>query len=130
MPDSLDEFDTSTYSGVIYPLASKKLIYSTVNRLAPSFLICCSSFLQITRTTKFRMNSKFGQIQPWAAAFERLKFYFLLEDYLKYFMTCLLLDERSLPFGLLVFLVFFFFSSFFFIIGMTTKAIGYNTLII
>ena len=67
MNDSLVEFDTTTDSGVICPLASEKLIYSAVNRLASAFLICYSSFLQITRTTKFRVNSKFGQIRPWAA---------------------------------------------------------------
>ena len=33
--------------------------------LAPSFLICSSLFLQVTRTTiKSRMGSKFGRIRP------------------------------------------------------------------
>ena len=33
--------------------------------LAPSFLICSSLFLQVTRTTiKSRMGSKLGRIQP------------------------------------------------------------------
>ena len=45
--------------------------------LAPSFLICSSLFLQVTRTTiKSRMGSKFGRIQPGTyelAALERLE---------------------------------------------------------
>ena len=43
--------------------------------LAPSFLICSSLFLQVTRTTiKSRMGSKFGRIRPGTyelAALER-----------------------------------------------------------
>ena len=45
--------------------------------LAPSFLICSSLFLQVTRTTiKSRMGSKFGRIRPGTyelAALERLE---------------------------------------------------------
>ena len=47
--------------------------------LAPSFLICSSLFLQVTRihvTIKSRMGSKFGRIQPGPyelAALERLE---------------------------------------------------------
>ena len=45
--------------------------------LAPSFLICSSLFLQVTRTTiKSRMDSKFGRIRPGTyelAALERLE---------------------------------------------------------
>ena len=45
--------------------------------LAPSFLICSSLFLQVTRTTiKSRMGSKLGRIQPGdyeLAALERLE---------------------------------------------------------
>ena len=45
--------------------------------LAPSFLICSSLFLQVTRTTiKSQMGSKLGRIQPGTyelAALERLK---------------------------------------------------------
>ena len=45
--------------------------------LAPSFLICSSLLLQVTRTTiKSRMGSKFGRIRPGAyevAALERLE---------------------------------------------------------
>ena len=45
--------------------------------LAPSFLICSSIFLQVTRTTiESRMGSKFGRIQPGTyelAALERLE---------------------------------------------------------
>ena len=45
--------------------------------LAPSFLICSSLFLQITRTTiKSGMGSKFSMIQPGPyelAALERLE---------------------------------------------------------
>ena len=45
--------------------------------LAPSFLICSSLFLQVTRTTiKSRMGSKFGRIGPGTyelAALERLE---------------------------------------------------------
>ena len=48
-----------------------------VTTLAPSFLICSSLFLQVTRTTiKSRMGSKFGRIQPGTyelAALERLE---------------------------------------------------------
>ena len=63
-------------SAVICPWASETLIYN-LNTLAPSFLIGCSSFLQVTRTTiKFRISFKFGQIGPRTvelAALERLK---------------------------------------------------------
>ena len=45
--------------------------------LAPSFLICSSLFLQVTRTIiKSRMGSKFGRIRPGTyelAALERLE---------------------------------------------------------
>ena len=45
--------------------------------LTPSFLICSSLFLPVTRTTiKSRMGLKFGEIRPWTcklAALERLK---------------------------------------------------------
>ena len=45
--------------------------------LAPSFLICSSLFLKVTRTTiKWRMGSKFGRIQPGTyelAALQRLE---------------------------------------------------------
>ena len=45
--------------------------------LAPSFLICSSSFLQVRRTTiKSRMGSNFGRIRPGTyelAALERLE---------------------------------------------------------
>ena len=45
--------------------------------LAPSFLICSSLFLQVTRTTiKSRMDLKFGRIRPKTyelAALERLE---------------------------------------------------------
>ena len=45
--------------------------------LAPSFLICSSLFLQVTRTTiKSRMGAKFGRIGPGTyelAALERLE---------------------------------------------------------
>ena len=45
--------------------------------LAPSFLICSSLFLQLTRKTiKSRMGSKFGRIRPGTyelAALERLE---------------------------------------------------------
>ena len=45
--------------------------------LAPSFLICSSLFLQVTKTTiKSRMGSKFGRIRPGTyelAALERLE---------------------------------------------------------
>ena len=48
-----------------------------VTTLAPSFLICSSLFLQVTRTTiKSRMGSKFGKIRPGTyelAALERLE---------------------------------------------------------
>ena len=45
--------------------------------LAPSFWICSSLFLQVTRTTiKSRIGSKFGRIRPGTyelAAIERLE---------------------------------------------------------
>ena len=71
-------------------------MYNVVNTLAPSFL-------QISRTTiKYRMRSKFGQNEPWTAAFaalERLKKYFTnLTTIQNSFMICWLLGERSLPF--------------------------------
>ena len=92
MHESLGEFkfrpDTTTDSGVICPCASEKLMYNVVNTLAPSFLIRCSSFMQITRTTIMsRMSSKFGQIRlrtAELAAIERLKkIFYLLENYSK-----------------------------------------------
>ena len=52
-------------------------MYNVVNTLAPSFLICSPSFLQVTRTTiKSWTSSKFDQIRPWTAelaALERLE---------------------------------------------------------
>ena len=48
-----------------------------VTTLAPSSLICCSLFLQVTRATiKSRMGLKFGKIRPGTyelAALERLE---------------------------------------------------------
>ena len=48
-----------------------------MNTLAPSFLICSSLFLQVTRTTIIsRMGSKFGRIRTGTyelAALERLE---------------------------------------------------------
>ena len=45
--------------------------------LAPSFLICSSLFLQVTRPTiKYQMGSKFSRIRPGTyelAALERLE---------------------------------------------------------
>ena len=69
--------DTTTDSGVICPWASEKLIYDVVNTLMLSFLIGCSSFLQVTRTIiKSRTKSKFGKIELRTAeidAVERLE---------------------------------------------------------
>ena len=81
MHESLEEFkfqpDTTTDSRVICPCASEKLMFNVLNTLAPSFLIGCSSFLQVTTTTiKFQMSLKFGQIRPWTEqlpTLERLK---------------------------------------------------------
>ena len=48
-----------------------------VTTLAPSFSICSSLFLQVTRTTiKSRMGSRFGKIRPGTyelTALERLE---------------------------------------------------------
>ena len=65
MHESLDEFqfgpDTTTYSRVICPCASEKLMYNVVNTLAPLFLIGSSSYWQATRTSiTSRTSSKFG----------------------------------------------------------------------
>ena len=50
---------------------------NVVTTLAPSFSIGSFSFLQVTRATiKSQMDSKFGQIRPWAvelAALEHLE---------------------------------------------------------
>ena len=67
-----------------------------MNTLASSFLIGCSSFLPITRTSiKSRMSSKFDQIRSWTAEFaahELLeKIFYLLENYSKYFYDMLAL---------------------------------------
>ena len=69
MRQSLDEFefqpDPTTDYRVTCPRESEKLMYNVVKTLAPSFLIGSSSILQVIRTTtKSRMSSKFGQIQP------------------------------------------------------------------
>ena len=54
--------------------------------LAPSFLICSSLFLQVTRTTiKSGMGLKFGRVQPGTyelTALERLKKTFLEPSFL------------------------------------------------
>ena len=57
MHESLNELkcrpDITTYSRVICPCASEKLmydVYNVVNTLAPLFLIGSSSYLQVTRT--------------------------------------------------------------------------------
>ena len=55
MHESLDELkfrpDTTTYSRVICPCASEKLMYNFVNTLAPTFSIGSLTFLQVTRKT-------------------------------------------------------------------------------
>ena len=75
--------------------------------LASSFFIGFSSFLQVTRKTiKTQMSLKFSQIQPWTAelaALDQLKKSFTyLRTIQNILMTCWLSGERSLPFGLLV----------------------------
>ena len=81
MHKSLDEFkfrpDTITYTRVICPCASEKLMYNVVSTLAPSFLIRSASYLQAMRTSiQSRTSSKFGQIGPRTAelaALERME---------------------------------------------------------
>ena len=76
------------------------MIYNVVNTVAPSFLIGCSLFLQVTRTTiGSRMRSKFGQILPWIAELAALeglkKNLLLLENCSKYFYDMLASDQMS-----------------------------------
>ena len=71
MHENLDEFkflpDTTTYSRVICPCASEKLMYNVVNTLAPTFSISSSSFFQVMRTTlKSGQSSNLRQIGPRA----------------------------------------------------------------
>ena len=77
MHESLDELkfrpDTATYSGVICPCASEKLMYNVVNTLAPLFLIECSSSLQVRRISKSPPSSKFDQIGSWTAELASLE---------------------------------------------------------
>ena len=81
MHGSLDEFkfrpDTTTYSRVICPCVSEKLMYNVVNTLAPSFLIGSSLFLQVRRTTIISQTFlNFRKIPPRTAelaALESLK---------------------------------------------------------
>ena len=68
MHESLNEFkflpDPNTYSGVICPLASEKLINNFVTTLALSLLIGSFSFLQVRRTTiKAWMSSTLSLIR-------------------------------------------------------------------
>ena len=61
-------------------------MYNVVNTLAPSFLIGSSSILRVTRTTmKSRMSCKFSQIQLWNAELAFHDFFYLLDNYLRYF---------------------------------------------
>ena len=54
-------------------------MYNVVNTIAPSVLIECSSFLQITSITiRFQMRVKLCKTRPWTAALaalERLNFF-------------------------------------------------------
>ena len=70
MHENLDEFkfqpDTDTYTRVICPCASEKLLYNVVSTLAPS--------LQVTGTSiTSRTSSKFGQIGPRTAELAALE---------------------------------------------------------
>ena len=72
MYNSLDEFkfrlDTTSYSRVICPCVSEKLMYNVVNNLAPTFSIGSSLFFQVTRTTlRSGQSSNLRQIGPRAA---------------------------------------------------------------
>ena len=77
-----------------------------MSTLEPLFLIGSFSFLQVTRTTiKALMSSNFGGIPPLTselAALDQFEKSFILRIF-KIFDD-LLSGERSLPFGLLVFL--------------------------
>ena len=98
MLKSLDDFkfrlETIADSRIICTLASEKFMYNVVIILAPLFLIGCSSFLKITRTTiKSLMSLKFGMIRPWTGELPGLEC--LKKSYLRTI-------QRSLLFGLLV----------------------------
>ena len=78
MHESLDEFqfrlDTTTDSRVICPWASEKSMYNVVITLAPSFLIVCSLFLLVMRTTIIsQTRSNFSQIRPRTAELAALE---------------------------------------------------------
>ena len=77
-----------------------------VNTLAPSLLIGCSLFLEITRTTiKSRMSSTFGQNWPWTVelvAFERMEKSFTYELFKISLWHNGSQVSDQLPFGLLV----------------------------